>query len=73
MFKKHALHVQVVRKPVNGTTTPQSPALDPQQINEIAKDQIQAIAVSAGAVLIAGFLASGAKDIAVHTAKTKIK
>jgi len=74
MFKNRALHVQVVKnQPSNGTHTPQSPALNPEQINEIAKDQIQAIAVSVGAVLIAGFMASATKDIAVHTAKTKIK
>lgn len=74
MFKKHALRIDVVKKtPEGDTTTPQAPALSPEEINKIAKDQIQAIAVGVGAVLLTGFLAATTKEVVVHTAKTKIK
>lgn len=75
MFKKHAIQVQVVKKTEGSTATSQTavPNVTPEEINKIAKDQIQNIAVSVGAVLLVGLLGGAVKDVAVHTAKTKIK
>ena len=75
MFKNRTLQVKMVKDNQSsaGTTTTPSREIDPEQINEIAKDQIKTIAVAVGATLITAFLASGTKEIAVHTAKTKIR
>ena len=74
MFKKHALHVEVVKKTPAGTPAQQPvPTLTPEEINNLAAEQIKNIAVGVGAVLLVGLLGGATKEIAVHTAKTKIK
>jgi hypothetical protein len=65
MFKKRAIQVSVIKTPAmmgvpNNTS---SQALTPEQINEIAKDQIQTIAVAVGATIIAAIFAGAAADI----------
>jgi hypothetical protein len=74
MFKNRALQVTMVRDSAGvGTPIPRKDGMTPDQINELAKDQVQNIAVSVGATILAAILTKAAADIAVHAAKKKIR
>lgn len=76
MFKNRALLVQLAEKPKQQTTsgnTNPTLSLDPEEINQIAKEQVQNLGVVIGAVFAARVVLNTVSEIAIITAKAKIR
>lgn len=74
MFKNRALQVRMVKSnPQDSTDATVVHNLDPEQINMIAKEQIKNVAIAVGAVVAGSKFLSTVSEIAIITAKAKIK
>lgn len=61
---KRALQVSMVKKdPVSGAVVPETPTLTPEQINQIALDQVQNLALTIGALLLCKKAADTASEL----------
>lgn len=75
MFKKHSLNVQVVKTPKQ-TNAPEEDSnckkLTPEQFSHVVKEQAKYAALLIGAGYTLVVILDTARQIALHTAKTKI-
>lgn len=74
MLKNKALQMKLVKiNEDDNHPAPVAPSIDPEQINQIAQDQIKNAAIAVGGAVVAIKVVSMFSEIIVHTAKTYIK
>lgn len=73
LFQKHALQVKMVKADSDTPEATAKPAVDLQEINEIAQDQVVNAAIAVGGAVVAVKALNIFGEIVLHIAKTKIK
>lgn len=75
MFGRRALSIQLIKAPPNNETPDVNvtATIDPEQLHTMLKDQVKNVALVVGAVIATRTVLNTASEIAIITAKAKIR